>query len=172
MTNEELKSLLSSVRNGDEQACEQLWHGMKTPVYTVALRILGDRFSAEDVTQEVFVKLFENPPGDDVKNPRAWIFSMTHNASLNSLRSRRVRETAGFDESIGAAELTVNDDPAVRLDILAALGRIDPLDREIVTLRAVADCGFREIAESLGMPTATVYFRYRRSVARLRELLS
>lgn len=171
MTNEELKSLLSSVRNGDEQAYEQLWHGMKTPVYTVALRILGDRFSAEDVTQEVFVKLFENPPGDDVKNPRAWIFSVTHNASLNSLRSRRVRETAEFDESIGVVD-GETDDADARLDVLAALGRIDPLDREIVTLRAVAECGFREIAESLDMPIATVYFRYRRSIARLRELLS
>lgn len=172
MTNEELKSLLSSVRNGDEQACEQLWHGMKTPVYTVALRILGDGFLAEDVTQEVFVKLFADPPGDDVKNPRAWIFCVTHNASLNQLRSRRVRETAELDESMGEHSTNEVRDLDAKLDIMAALGRIDPVDREIVTLRAVAECGFREISEVIGVPTATVYFRYRRAVARLRELLS
>ncbi len=96
---------------------------------------------------------------------------MTHNASLNLLRSRRVRETVELDESVSAHGAGESDDADARLDILAALARIEPLDREIVTLRAVADCGFREIAESVGVPTATVYFRYRRAVTRLRELL-
>lgn len=171
MTNTEIKSLLPSVRNGDEQACEQLWQGLKTPIYTVALRILGDSYAAEDVTQEVFVTLFCDPPGEEIRDPRAWIFRVTHNASLNLLRSHRVRETVELDESVSAHGAGEADDADTRLDILAALARIEPLDREIVTLRPVADCGFREIAESIGMPTATVYFRYRRAVARLRELL-
>lgn len=51
MTNEEMTRLLPLVRTGDERACEQLWHGLRIPVYTVAVRILDDRYLAEDVTQ-------------------------------------------------------------------------------------------------------------------------
>lgn len=77
MTNEEMTRLLPLVRTGDERACEQLWHGLRIPVYTVAVRILDDRYLAEDVTQEVFVRLFRTPPGEEVHSPRAWVFAVT-----------------------------------------------------------------------------------------------
>lgn len=87
MTNEEMTRLLPLVRTGDERACEQLWHGLRIPVYTVAVRILDDRYLAEDVTQEVFVRLFRTPPGEEVHSPRAWVFAVTHNTALNMLKS-------------------------------------------------------------------------------------
>lgn len=114
MTNDELTRLFPLVRTGDERACEQLWNGMNIPVYTVALRILDDKYLAEDVTQEVFVKLFRDPPGGEVRNPRAWIFRITHNAALNCLERQRVRASDELDES--TAPVT-SDDCDTRLDI-------------------------------------------------------
>lgn len=169
MTNDELTRLLPLVRTGDERACEQLWHGLNIPIYTVALRILDDRALAEDVTQEVFVKLFTAPPTEDVKNPRAWIFRVTHNAALNCLERQRVRASLPLEDAANAA---VHEDHGGAIDMAAALGRLDPLSREIVTLHAVADASFREIADAVGLKPGTVYFKYRRAIARLREWLS
>lgn len=169
MTNDELTRLFPLVRTGDERACEQLWQGMNIPVYTVAMRILDDKYLAEDVTQEVFVKLFRNPPGDEVRNPRAWIFKVTHNAALGCLERQRIRRTDELDEATAPA---LTDDWDVKLDIDSALARLDSVGREIVTLRAVADLGFREISEATGLTVGTVYFRYRRAIAKLRDWLS
>lgn len=104
MTNEEMTRLLPLVRTGDERACEQLWHGLRIPVYTVAVRILDDRYLAEDVTQEVFVRLFRTPPGEEVHSPRAWVFAVTHNTALNMLKSRRVRAAEPLSEETSPAE--------------------------------------------------------------------
>lgn len=103
MTNEEMTRLLPLVRTGDERACEQLWHGLRIPVYTVAVRILDDRYLAEDVTQEVFVRLFRTPPGEEVHSPRAWVFAVTHNTALNMLKSRRVRAAEPLSEETSPA---------------------------------------------------------------------
>ncbi len=169
MTNDELTRLLPLVRTGDERACEQLWHGLNIPIYTVALRILDDRALAEDVTQEVFIKLFTAPPSDDVKNPRAWIFRVAHNAALNCLERQRVRAALPLENATDAA---VCEDHGSAIDMAAALGRLDTLSREIVTLHSVADVSFREIAEAVGLNQGTVYFKYRRAIAHLREWLS
>ena len=169
MTNDELTRLFPLVRTGDERACEQLWNGMNIPVYTVALRILDDKYLAEDVTQEVFVKLFRDPPGGEVRNPRAWIFRIMHNAALNCLERQRVRASDELDES--TAPVT-SDDCDTRLDIAAALSRLGCTEREIVTLRAVAGSSFREISAAVGLPLGTVYFKYRQAIAALRDMLS
>lgn len=133
------------------------------------MRILDDRYLAEDVTQEVFVRLFRTPPGEEVHSPRAWVFAVTHNTALNMLKSRRVRAAEPLSEETSPAEADGCD---TRLDIEAAMKRLEPTDREIVTLHAVADAGFREIAEAVGLPQGTVYFRYRRAISKLRDLLA
>ena len=62
MGNDELRDELVKVLAGDRAAFEKIYDGLKTPMYTIILRITGDRSLSEDILQEVFVKLYRSPP--------------------------------------------------------------------------------------------------------------
>ena len=86
MNGTNLTEYISMVRNGDKAAFTQIYNDLKTPVYTIILRIVQSVDVAEDVTQDVFVKLFTSPPDSSVRNPRAWIFRMARNLAIDVLR--------------------------------------------------------------------------------------
>ena len=95
MDNERLKACIGRLREGDDAALEELYEDMKTPVFTIAFRIVRDREQAEDILHDLFLKLYQSPPDSSVKNPRAWIFQAAHNLSLNSLRRPKPAEADG-----------------------------------------------------------------------------
>ena len=68
--------LFVRIQRGDKEAFTQLYHDLKQPVFTIIYRIVQNQTTAEDLTQDLFVKLFTAPPDSTVKNPRAWIFQM------------------------------------------------------------------------------------------------
>ncbi len=158
MTNEELSGLLARLRSGEMDALAAVYSDLHTPVLTVIYRIVRDRETAEDLAQDVFVRLWQSPPDEQVKRPRAWIFAVAHNLALDAL----------------PAELQDDDfaDAAcIRLDVEDALARLAPRDREIVTLQLNAGLRFREIAQAMDMPLGTVLWRYSRAIGRLRATL-
>ena len=78
MTDSELSLKLKNVSEGDIKAFEDIYNDMKKPVMTVIMRVVGNRETAEDLLQEVFVKLYRSPP-KDVSKPRAYIFKTAGN---------------------------------------------------------------------------------------------
>ena len=74
-----LNEYFSRVRNGDKEAFAQIYDELEKPVFTIVSRIVQSKEIAEDVTQDIFVKLFVSPPDSSIRNPRAWIFQMTRN---------------------------------------------------------------------------------------------
>ncbi len=179
MTDRELYSLLTRVRAGDMAAFEQIYHAMKSPVYTVALRILGDTGLSEDVVQEVFVKLYRQPPLPDVHQPRAYLFRMARNSALDTLRRRAVRRAAvSLDDPTCGIGDTLSDPAAadggvgLRWDLERAMASLSETERQIVTLHVNAGLKFREIAAVMEMPLGTVLGQYNRALSRLRRLLS
>lgn len=161
-----LSEYLSKVRDGDKEAFAQLYNELEKPVFTIVSRIVQSKEIAEDVTQDIFVKLFVCPPDSSVKNPRAWIFQMTRNFAINALR----RQSIDIEDVEPVA-----DDPigrvVMRMDIESAISRLPQLEREILSLRLNAGLHFQEIAHitSLSMPAA--YRKYRKAIKTLRELL-
>ena len=84
-----LNEYFSAVRNGDKEAFAQIYDELEKPVFTIVSRIVQSKEIAEDVTQDIFVKLFVSPPDSSVKNPRAWIFQMTRNFAINALKKKQ-----------------------------------------------------------------------------------
>ena len=170
MTENELQAAFAQVRCGDREAFSEIYRGFSKSVYTVSLRMLRHRESAEDVTQDVFVKLFVSPPDASVKNLRAWIFRMARNLAIDVLRTQHTmqsdellnEERAGHDE-VGQADM--------RMDIEQAMSRLPLTEREIVTLHINGGLGFAEIADIEGMSLPATYRAYRRALGRLRENL-
>ena len=85
MNNNQLQSCFARLRRGDAEAFAAIYEDMKTPVYTVIYRAVGSHEAAEDIMQELFLRLFRTPPDIGVSNLRAYIFRA---ASISRRRSR------------------------------------------------------------------------------------
>src|ERR1700687_2392293 len=84
-------SLVWAIRSGAESAMATLYDRYSGLVYAVALRVLGDTGTAEDVLQEVFMQLWRNPAAFDSSrcNLGAWLGGITRNRAIDGLRQRR-----------------------------------------------------------------------------------
>ena len=169
MTDNELKLKLNKVADGDEKAFEEIYKDMKTPIMTIIFRIVQNRETAEDLLQEVFVKLYLSPP-KDVAKPRAYIFKTANNLALDSVRA--AKETVSLEENEGLMYTNGVSDQNERLDIERALAELDEKKRQIVTLHINVGLKFREIAEILDIPLGTAIWRYNEAIKELRGFLS
>lgn len=168
MNNSQLQQCFAQIRNGDQEAFSALYHDMKEPVFTVICRITADRDAAEDVMQELFVKLYCAPPSD-VQNLRAWIFKAARNLAIDYMRKPKIHE---LPEEIQAESVPFEDSVGLRLDIERALQQLKEEERELVTLHLNADLKFREIAEITNVPLGTVLWRYQKAILRLKNNFS
>jgi RNA polymerase sigma-70 factor (ECF subfamily) len=165
MTNEELAAQLVRLRAGDPAALEAIYDALRKPVFTVICRIVRDQATAEDLTQEVFVKLWQSPP-DEVRNPRAWVFQVAHNLAVDALRRPDAAELPA-----SLADDSMESRVTAQLDVEAALQTLSARDREIVSLHLTAGLRFREIAQTTNTPLGTVLWRYSRAIDALRAAL-
>ena len=162
-----LNEYFLAVRNGDKEAFARIYDELEKPVFTIVSRIVQSKEIAEDVTQDIFVKLFVSPPASSVKNPRAWIFQMTRNLAINALKKKQ-----GID--IDDIELVADDqisNVVMRMDIESAISRLSRVEREIVSLRINAELHFNEISNIVGLSLPATYRKYRKAIKTLREFL-
>ena len=155
MTEHQLNSLFSALRAGDRDAFRSLYDALSPPVYTVLLRLVGDRQSAEDLLQETFLRLYRTPPGPEVSRPRAWVFQVAHNLAVE-------------DGSLPLPQ----PDLDLGLDVEAALNRLSQEDRLLVSLHLNGGLRFRECARLLGIPLGTALRRYHTAIGRVRDYLN
>ena len=154
------------------QQLEDAYDAYGTAVYRLAMAFLGQCADAEDVTQDAFVRAWENahqyrPQG----TPLAWLLTIARNLALMKLRERgRTQDMALEDWERLAAEnpmVTVED----RQVLDAALTALADDERQIVLLHAVTGWKHREIAGLLELPLSTVLSKYRRALLKLKTKL-
>ncbi len=163
-----LSEMFARIRNGDMDDFAGVYQELKQPVYTICYRITQSKETAEDITHDVFIKLFHSPPDPSVKNVRAWIFQMARNLSIDALRkeSRRSDRDAPIEIEDPYPHLDL------RMDIEAALGSLSCDEREILTLHLNAALNFREISRIVGLSLPATYRRYRFALKLLQEALN
>jgi RNA polymerase sigma-70 factor (ECF subfamily) len=177
--------LVQSLREGSECAYEELLTRFQQPVYALALRLLSDPSEASDVVQEVFLKVFRNIGSFRGQSSlKTWVYRITvneaHNARRWFFRHRRQEtdldvgpeETRDWKETIPDGSRSPFDealDREQRVMIEAALQRINPIFREAVVLRDIADMSYEEIVGVLGVTLGTVKSRILRGREALRE---
>lgn len=165
-----LKQNMNALRTGDKAAFEALYRDLKKPVYTILFRILYNQDTAEDVMQDVFVKLFCSPPDPKVENLRAWIFQMARNLAIDTLR--RKTGTDEPSEDYEDIRQSIADTVHERIEVEEALAKLPEKERSIVTLHVNAGFNLRETAAILAMPQGTVRWKYRQAIGRLRDELN
>jgi RNA polymerase sigma-70 factor (ECF subfamily) len=154
-------------------ALDDLYDLAAADVYRLALWRTGDVMDAEDVVQNVFVKVAEQGCRlARVRQPRRWLLTVARRCAVDCVR-RRARCDA--DELREAPYLVaLSNDPGRSADartVSRLVDRLPPPQREVVLLRLFADCTFAAIGRITRVPTFTAASRYRLAIARLRRLL-
>lgn len=187
--------LIKAYLLGDEESLDILIQSYLKPIHSFAYRYVGNAKDAEDVTQEVFVKVWRHiKKFDHNKSFKTWVFMITKNTALDLLKKNRAsaggkKETPFSDLAIfGDDGIEINNtfenisDPALlpielleRKDIKkvldAAMEKLDLKYRMVLFLRYNDHFSFQEISESLEEPIDTIKSRHRRALIKLRELL-
>ncbi len=141
---------LERVRRGDIRALESIYVLYARSCYTLALRILGEPSAAEDVVQDVFVRLIDALSGYRADAPfGAWLKRLVANATIDALR-RNQRFTGGSAEDVLANAASTDVGPELGVDAWVLLQRLPPQARAIVVLHELEGYTHRELAERFG----------------------
>lgn len=167
MDEQELTDIFRLIRSGDTEAFAVFYETYKKPVFTVLWRIVSTRELAEDLTQDLFIKLFVNPPASSINNLRAYVFMMARNLALNALRSKKHAEVEN-NQNCSVQDLSRID---LRLDLDAAISMLSDCERQVVTLHLNADLTFLEIAKIMEQSLPATYRTYKRALKVLRNTL-
>lgn len=165
--------LLARVLNGDHDAFDQIMRNHEDRVFSVCLRIVGEREQALDATQETFLTVFRKAgqfKGDSALG--TWIYRIAVNTCYDQLRKQKRRRTDPIPDHLEPADHTAEDAveaAGLRPEIQRALAGIPEDFRVAVVLSDIEGMGLPDIADLLGIPVGTVksrVFRGRRLLAR------
>jgi RNA polymerase sigma-70 factor (ECF subfamily) len=181
--------VVTLARKGSEAAYRELLTRYERPVFSLVFRMVRDRETAEDLSQETFVKVLNNL---DRYSPEfkfsSWLFKIANNLTIDHLRRRRI-DTISIEgapdavtaESARATSIAVvsgDESPLEELEskelgtaIERAIGKLRPEYRACIMLRHVEDKSYEEIAEIVKLPLGTVKTYIHRARHELRTAL-
>lgn len=179
-------TLVDRAGHGDDEALGLLYDRFGRAVYSLCLRIVRDSATAEDLTQDVFVRLWRSAASFQPTRGQlsTWLLRIAHNLALNELRRRQSRPVVApeVDWDIASAELKDTDeqnDPVHTVGLReraqavhVALAQLPTQQRQAIELAYYGGLTHAEVAAALGEPLGTVKSRIRVGAQRLRELLA
>ncbi len=187
---EALGRLVRQCMAGDQQAWQQLVVSQHRRIYAICYRFTGSPTDAEDLTQDVFLKLYRNLASFDTQKGsfQTWITTLARNLLVDHFRRTRLeRATDSLDVSLSGEDdgATLGDrlaDPRpsqethaagleLKVRIQQVLAQLSPELREAVILRDLEDMDYKEIAQVLRIPEGTVKSRISRGRGELARLL-
>ena len=178
------EQLVAQYLKGDEKSLELLIQKYLNPIYSFVLQYTKERDEAEDLTQEVFVKVWKNI--NKFKSEykfKTWLFTIAKNTSLDFLKKKKVvsnfselennSENYSFSESLASKipsilELLKKEESAQELNF--AVNQLSPNYRATLKLRYNEGLKFKEIAETLGESIDTIKTRHRRAIKALKNI--
>lgn len=184
------KQLVSLSRRGDERAARELVERFQRPVFSIIYRMVRDREKAEDLTQETFVRTFNNLDRYDRSYKfSSWLFKIAYNLTVDHLRRKELKTisihgapdavTSERQEATAVTLESEEEAPDERIESLElagqleqAIGRLRDEYRTAILLRHVEGRAYEEIAEIMDIPLGTVKTYIFRARRQLREDLS
>ena len=161
--------MVRRARGGDLAAFEALVRSHQADVYRLALHLVRDAPTAEDVTQEAFVHAYRSLRRFRGSSKfSTWLFRITRNCAVDAIRRRERRRT--YEQAVMEPEGTV-EEPALRLALEQAIEALAPELREPFVLIEVLGLSYDEAAAVLGAPTGTLKSRMHRARRLLVEAL-
>lgn len=164
---DDVQQLLQSRRY--QQALERLFEVYGQKVFRMAVMMLKDRGRAEEVTQDVFLKLWRALPAYDGRAaPGTWLYTIARNTCLSAVRAESYRKTSTLDEATEPE--AVNAAPR-DIELEGYLSRLPDLQRQVITLFYWEDKRISEVARILDLPEGTVKSHLHRARRALGDML-
>lgn len=176
---------IEQLKAGDRAEFARMVDAYYTPIYRLALRMLGDSADAEDVLQNTFLKALQHLPAFEGRSSiSTWLYRIAANEALMLLRKRRptlqVDETSDEEDDFAPAQFSdwcclpekefLTDESKRQLD--RAIDRLPETLRVVFLLRDIEGLSIRETSEALGLSETAVKTRLLRARLHLRESLS
>jgi RNA polymerase sigma-70 factor, ECF subfamily len=175
--------LLTLIAKGDRRAFGRLYDRSSEVLFTLSLRMLGDREEAEDLLQEVYTEVWRKSVRYDARrgSPMAWLITLTRSRGIDRLRARTSRGH-GMTDSIDDAPVaqTQGRDPTpfdqqadaeVRVMVMKALVELPAAQRQALELSYYEGLSHSEIAERLKEPVGTIKTRIKLGMSKLKTAL-
>lgn len=172
-TVEDEARLMERVRMRDAVAFEALYDLHHVLVYAIAMRLLGQKSSAEDVTQAVFLKIWDVPDSFYDGNFAAWIGRMARNKCLDILREKTRHPADELADDVVSAD-SVDASAFAHIDaaaVQAAMAQLVPEQRNLIEMVYFGGMTHQGTAERTGVPLGTVKTRIRTGLQHLRRFL-
>lgn len=173
------KNLIEQYLKGDETALELLVARYLKPIYSFVYKNVGNPAEAEDITQEVFVKVWKNLKKFDRKrNFKPWIFQIAKNSSIDYLRKKKAIPFSSFEnekgqnvlvENMAGAPINLIENLSDKRILAGAMQSLSEKEQRIIDLRHNDGMSFKEIAKVFNESINTIKSRYRRTLSILRE---
>jgi RNA polymerase sigma-70 factor, ECF subfamily len=178
------REMIERIGRGDQSAFSALYDRLSRPLYSLALRMLGDAGDAQDALQDVFLQIWSraatyNPEQSTVFS---WTVLLTRSRVIDRLRARkrrlRIVDSATGDEDADVADASTMESAADTADkndeaarVRSVLNNLPSEQREAIELAFFGHLTHDEIAARLGEPLGTIKARIRRGLLKLRERL-
>ncbi len=169
------RETIEQAQTGDRQAFERIYRAASGFVYNVALRILNDRDEAQEVAQEVFIKMYHHLKEFGFRSSfKTWAYRITVNTALNAAKritrdtSRRldfdtVMETQAAPQDTQKEIVRQEERQLSRERLRALLSKLNPEQRACIVLREIEGLSYEEISRALAININTVRSRLKRA---------
>lgn len=180
----DIQKNIERISEGDDAGFVEILNFYIKPVFNFVYRICGNSKDAEDITQEVFIKLWKNlkkyRPGTSFK---AWLFSIARNTAIDWLRKKKNINFSAFEDEEGENKLFDSvvdespwpDDLAIKAEnsemIEGFISKLPAIYKEVIVLRYKNQLTFDEIGEVIGRPANTVKSQHQRALNYLKKML-
>lgn len=174
MNTEELEFYIQKIKEKETSALRNIYELMGQAVFSYAYTIVKDRQLAEDIAQEVFIKILSCAGSYKVGgNPKAWIMSITHNEAVDTLRKRKNLALSDFAEDVLPEKSTddFEENLTIKMHLEYYLKQLEPIQQEIVKLHLLTEISFRDIGRMLNLSLGKVGWQYKRAMAQLQNLM-
>ena len=157
----------------DDAALGEVYDQFSSFVYGIAYRVIGDARAAEDVAQDVFLKLWESPGGFEPTrgSMRTWLGTLAHRRAVDHVRREEAKRRTAIRDAARSPVAPDVEEMAMALvtaeRVRAALATLPDEQREAIQLAYFGGRTYREVAEQLGIPEGTAKSRLRLGLRRI-----
>jgi len=163
--------VIEQASRGDRRSFEEIYKAASGFVYTLALRILRNQADAEEVTQEVFIRIHRSLKDFGFRSSfKTWLYRVTTNSAINAYRQKAKEQCRRMDFDTAVKTAQVQADPAEDLKkqdnqklLSSLLNILSPEQRGCILLREIEGLSYREIADALKTNINTVRTRLKRA---------
>ena len=175
--------LIEQYRNGKQASFEELLNRYKNKVYTTIYLIVKDRYIAEDLSQEVFIKVVNRITSESyVEEGKfgGWVSRIAHNIAIDYFRKKKRNPEITLEDGtnvFNSMEFTEESIESVRIQkdshtkLRSLVDSLPESQREVLVMRHYAEMSFKDIAESTGVSINTALGRMRYALINLRKLI-